>query len=132
MLISLEAAFSPAFSIETRAGGGYSYMYINHYPYHWFHVCASLSPVFHVPLGRKEPGRHVLLLSPVELYAAWAPKMYLMGGIGLGLGYRLALPWGSVDVLRLRIRALLRDTVFDSKWHFQATAGVGLAFGGGY
>ena len=129
LLLSLEAAFSQTFSIMVSAGAGYSYLYISDYPYHWFHFGGSLSPVLSIPIESREPKKHFFTITPLGLYVTWAPGMYLMAGPELTLGYRFKLPWGSWDIVRLGVRALLRDTVFDYKWHFQASASIGLGFG---
>ena len=131
LLFSLETAFGRGFSLMATAGGGYSYLFISQYPFHWFHFSGSLSPMLSIPIGNRGPRNHLLTIKPIGIYVTWSPKMYFMAGPELAVGYRLKLPWGSWDILRLSVRALLRDTVFDYKWHFQAAAAIGLGFGRG-
>ena len=131
LLFSMEAAIGQEFSLMATAGGGYSYLFISDYPFHWFHFSGSLSPMFSIPIGNREPRNHLLTIIPLGIYVAWSPKMYLMAGLELSFGYRFKLPWGRWDIVRFGVRALLRDTVFDYKWHFQAAATIGLRFGRG-
>ena len=42
-----------AVSVRMLAGGGYSYLNIQHRPYHWFHLAGSVQPTFRIPVRRR-------------------------------------------------------------------------------
>ena len=111
---------SDLFSIGSTTGAGYSFLYINDAPRHWFHLFEELNTDFTFLLGTGRRWTHYGSVLP-GVYFSIAPGVYMLYGPSFHVRYIMKKDGDiTIEPLGLFVRVLWRDTVFSYRWHFQA------------